>query len=135
MWRARNLFILIACLIACAVLLAAGCGPPARGHNYVVRAQVVELPGPGNGNLLTLHHEAIDDFVTHDGKTEGMDSMTMPFLVAGNVSLRDIRPGDKIEVILHVDWQADHRQVQITGLRKLGDVRLDFRPARPPGKP
>jgi Cu/Ag efflux protein CusF len=136
MRRAWGLFILLACTAA----VLAGCQRPASGHNYVVRAQhnyvvraqVVELPNPGNGNLLHLHHEPIDNFVTRDGQTEGMDSMTMPFLVAPNVSLRDIHPGDKIEVILHVDWKAE-RSVQITGLRKLDPgLRLDFRAARPP---
>lgn len=120
---------------ALAVLLAAGCARKERGHNYIVRAQVVELPGPANGNLLQLHHEPVDDFVTRDGKVEGMDSMTMPFLVAKHVPLREIHPGDKVEVILHVDWQAD-RAVEITGLRKLApDQKLDFRAAHPPGKP
>ena len=120
---------------ALAVLLAAGCVRKERGHNYVVRGQVVELPSPANGNLLQLHHEAVDDFVTHDGKVEGMDSMTMPFLVAKNVPLTQIRPGDKVEVLLHVDWQAD-RAVEIIGLRKHSpDLHLEFRAARPPGKP
>ena len=65
-----------------------------------------------------------------------MDSMAMPFLVADNVPLTEIRPNDKVEVILHVDWQAADRAVEITGLRKLSpDLRLDFRAARPPGKP
>lgn len=119
-------------LLACAAAVLAGCGRPASGRNYVVRAQVVDLPSPGNGNLLQLHHEPIDNFVTRDGQTEGMDSMTMPFLVARNVSLHDIHPGDKIEVILHVDWKAE-RSVQITGLRKMDPgLRLDFRAARPP---
>ncbi len=118
-----------------AILLAAGCVRKERGHNYVVRGQVVDLPSPGNGNLLQLHHEAVDDFVTREGKAEGMDSMTMPFLVAKTVSLRDIQAGDKIEVILHVDWKAD-RAVEITGLRKLAPGQtLDFRAAQPPGKP
>jgi hypothetical protein len=118
-----------------AILLAAGCVRKERGHNYVVRGQVVDLPSPGNGNLLQLHHEPVDNFVTREGKAEGMDSMTMPFLVAKTVSLRDIHAGDKIEVILHVDWRAD-RAVEITGLRKLAPGQtLDFRAARPPGKP
>jgi hypothetical protein len=118
-----------------AILLTAGCGRKERGHNYVVRGQVVELPSPANGNLLLLHHEAVDDYVTRDGKVEGMDSMTMPFLIAKTVPLREIQAGDKIEVILHVDWQAD-RAVEITGLRKLPpDMKLDFRRARPPRKP
>ena len=122
-------------LVCLAFLVTAGCVRRERGHNYVVRGQVVELPSPANGNLLLLHHEAVDDFVTRDGKMEGMDSMTMPFLVAGTVPLREIRAGDKVEVILHVDWQAD-RAVEITGLRKLSpDLRLEFRAAHPPGKP
>jgi len=121
-------------LAVLAVLLAGGCRPP-RGRNYVVRAQVVEMPGAANGQTFTLHHEAVDDFVTHDGKVEGMDSMTMPFLVARTVPLAEIHPGDKIEVILHVDWQSD-RAVEITGLRKLAPTQnLDFRLARPPRKP
>ena len=130
MRRAWGLFV----LLACAAAVLAGCGRSASGRNYVVRAQVTELPSPGNGNLLQLHHEPIDNFVTRDGQTEGMDSMTMPFLIADNIALRDIQPGDKIEVILHVDWKAE-RSVQITGLRKLDPgLRLDFRAARPPGK-
>jgi hypothetical protein len=121
-------------LVGLLMLLAGACRPP-RGHSYVVRAQVVEMPGAANGQTFVLHHEAVDDFVTRDGKVEGMDSMTMPFLVARTVPLSEIRPGDKIEVILHVDWQAD-RAVEITGLRKLSpDLRLDFRAARPPKSP
>ena len=122
-------------LICLAVLLAAGCGRP-RGQNYTVRAEVVELPSAANGNLFVLHHEAIDGFVTRDGKAEGMDSMTMPFLVAKKVPLTDIQPGDKVEVLLHVDWQAAERAVEIIGLRKHSpNLRLEFRAARPPGKP
>jgi len=122
-------------LICLAALLAAGCGRP-RGQSYTVRAEVVELPNDANGHLFVLHHEAVDGFVTRDGKVEGMDSMTMPFLVARNVPLSEIRAGDKVEVLLHVDWQAAERAVEITGLRKLSpDMHLDFRAARPPGKP
>jgi hypothetical protein len=121
-------------LVCLAVLLAAGCGRQ-RGQNYTVRAEVVELPSAANGNLFVLHHEAIDGFVTRDGKAEGMDSMTMPFLVAKNVPLTEIQPGDKVEVLLHVDWQAD-RAVEIIGLRKHSpNLHLEFRAARPPGKP
>jgi len=121
-------------LVCLAVLLAAGCRPQ-RGRNYSVRAEVVELPSNANGHLFVLHHEAVDNFVTRDGKAEGMDSMTMPFLVGKNIPLTEIRPNDKVEVLLHVDWQAD-RAVEITGLRKLSpDLHLDFRAAKPPAKP
>jgi Cu/Ag efflux protein CusF len=127
----KSSLVLVVCL---AVLLAAGCRPQ-RGRNYTVRAEVVELPSDANGHLFVLHHEAIDGFVSRDGKAEGMDSMTMPFLVAKNVPLTQIRPGDKVEVLVHVDWQAD-RAVEIIGLRKHSpDLHLEFRAARPPGKP
>ncbi len=126
--------LVLAALGGLAVLAAGGCRPP-RGHSYVVRAQVVEMPGPANGRTFVLHHEAVDGFVARDGKVEGMDAMTMPFLVGRTVPLSQIKPGDKIEVILHVDWPSD-RPVEITGLRKLPpDLKLDFRAARPPRKP
>jgi len=46
-----------------------------------------------------------------------------------------LRAGDKVEVILHLDWKSD-RPVEITGLRKLAPgLKLDFRAARPPARP
>jgi hypothetical protein len=122
----KQKLVLMALLVLAA--LAMGCNRP-QGRNYVVRGQVVALPNPGNGNLLQLHHEPIPGFVTRDGKAEGMDSMTMPFLVAPSVTFQDIHPGDVIEVILHVDWTAD-RAVEVTGLRKLApETKLDFGPS------
>ena len=121
--------------LACAVLfLAAGCG--ARGRDYKVRALVVQAPDaahPAGG--LYLYHEAIDGWVGRDGKRDGMDPMAMPFPVARGVPLTGLAANDKVEVTLHVDWQAD-RAVEITRLRKLPrDTRLDFRAARPSPKP
>ena len=121
--------------LACAVLLlAAGCG--ARGRDYTVRALVVQPPDPANpAGGLYLYHEAIDDWLGRDGKRDGMDPMAMPFPVAKGVSLSGIAANDKVEVTLHVDWQAD-RALEITRLRKLPrDTRLDFRAARPSPKP
>ncbi|MBW8878078.1 MAG: copper-binding protein [Acidobacteria bacterium] len=121
--------------LACAVLLlAAGCG--ARGRDYTVRALVVQAPDPANpAGGLYLYHEAIDDWMGRDGKRDGMDPMAMPFPVAKGIPLTGIAANDKVEVTLHVDWQAD-RAVEITQLRKLPrDTRLDFRAARPSPKP
>ena len=120
---------------ACAVLLlAAGCG--ARGRDYVVRALVVQAPDPANpAGGLYLYHEAIDGWTGRDGKRDGMDPMAMPFPVARGVPLTGIAANDKVEVTLHVDWQAD-RAVEITRLRKLPrDTRLVFRAAQPSPKP
>ena len=121
---------------ALAVLLAAGCVRKERGHNYVVRGQVVELPSPANGNLLHLHHEAIDDCVTRDGKVDGMDSMTMPFLVAESVPLAG-HPGRRQD-----RGHPARRLAAPTGRSRSPacassppDSTLDFRAAQPPGKP
>lgn len=116
------------------LLLAAGCG--AKGRDYTVRALVVQAPdatnpGANSAGGLYLYHEAIDDWVGRDGKRDGMDTMAMPFPVAGGVPLAGVTANDKVEVTLHVDWTAD-RAIEITRLRKLpADTRLVFRSARP----
>ena len=127
---------------ACAatLLLAAGCGGgtggKSGGRDYTLRAQVAQAPDPANPAAgLYLYHEAIDDWVSRDGKVEGMDPMTMPFPVAPDISLAGIAAGDKVEVTLHADWNAE-TALQITRLRELpADTRLDFRAARPSKKP
>jgi hypothetical protein len=135
MQKLQGPFILICCFVCGLSLLTAGCQRPQRGHNYVVRAQVEQTPDAAGGHTLFLHHEAIDDWVSRDGKRDGMDSMAMPFPVAKTVPISELRAGDKVEVILHLDWQSD-RPVEITGLRKLAPgLRLDFRAARPPARP
>lgn len=125
--------------LACAGLLmplifAAGCGPKqgAGGRDYTVRAQVVQPP---DANGLYIYHEAIDDWVSRDGKVEGMDTMAMPFPVAKGVPLEGIQANDKVEVTLHVDYDAE-RPFEITEVRELpADTRLEFRAARPPKNP
>jgi hypothetical protein len=118
-----------------AMTLAGGCRGPVRGHNYVVRAELAQPPGSTGPHTLFLHHEAIDDWVSRDGKADGMDSMAMPFPVAANVPISALKADDKVEVILHVDWDAD-RPVEITGLRMLDPgLRLQFRAAHPPVSP
>jgi hypothetical protein len=135
--RASPLAIIVLGLVlALGVLGSGGCRGPARGHNYVVRAELAQPPGSTGPHTLFLHHEAIDDWVSRDGKADGMDSMAMPFPVADNVPISALKADDKVEVILHVDWDAD-RPVEITGLRMLDPgLRMEFRAARPPaGKP
>ena len=122
--------------LACAVILtmAAGCGQkPTEGRDYTLRAQVVQPPDPATG--LYIYHEAVDDWVSRDGKMDGMDPMAMPFPVAKGVPLEGIQANDKVEVKLHVDWNAD-RPVEITQVRELPpDTQLVFRAAKPPQNP
>ncbi len=117
------------------VITALGCGPKTEtgARDYTVRAQVVQPPDAATG--LYIYHEAIDDWVGRSGKVEGMDTMAMPFPVAQGVPLQGIQANDKIEVKLHVSWEAD-RPVEITEVRKLPpDTKLEFRAARPPKNP
>ncbi len=113
------------------LLLAAGCGEkPTAGRDYTVRAQVVQPPDAATG--LYIYHEAIDDWVSRDGKMDGMDPMAMPFPVAQGVPLAGIQANDKVEVTLHVDWEAE-APVEITRVRELPpDTKLTFRAAKPP---
>lgn len=124
--------ILIALVTA---ISAIGCGPKAEpgGHDYTLRAQVVQPPSDATG--LYLYHEAIDDWVGRSGKVEGMDTMAMPFPVAKGVPLEGIQANDKVEVKLHVDWESE-RPVEIREVRELPpDTKLDFRAAKPPKNP
>lgn len=104
-----------------ALLLSTACSSPqepapSAGSRHSVRASVVALPGADN--MLHLHHEAIDDFPGQDGKPMGMDSMTMPFPVAKDLSLAGIAVGDRVEVILLVDWKAA-ASVQVVEVKEL----------------
>jgi len=78
---------------------------------YTVRAEVVSLPTePGGG--LTLRHESVPDFTDVTGAVVGMDSMVMPFPVARGVSLENLSPGAKVEVVFSVDWAQGLYQIE-----------------------
>lgn len=111
-----------------------GCGegearndiPP---KSYTVRGMVRELPGPNR--QISVHHEAIDDFVSLEGEVVGMSSMTMPFPLAQSVDVEGLAIGDPVEMTLTLDWDGDP-PVQITKLRELpAGTELEFREARP----
>ena len=123
----RTLFLL-------AVLSLAGCSEGKEsGRTYTVRGQVTQLPDSSNpGTGLYLNHEAIDDFVSRDGETVGMDPMTMSFLVDEEVSLEGIGVGDVVEFKLHVDW-AETGIAEIVEIRELPPgTKLVYRAAKPP---
>ena len=64
---------------------------------HTVRAQVVQPPGAASD--LYIYHEAIDDWVSRDGKMEGMDAMAMSYPVARGVPLAGIQANDIIEEV------------------------------------
>jgi hypothetical protein len=111
---------------------AAPAAPTDTADVYEVRGQLVELPDPEDPlSSFIVHHEAIDDFRNMEGEIQGMDSMTMPFPLADDVSLEGVSVGDRVVMDLVVDWEADP-VIQVTRVEKLdADTELDFRGARP----
>lgn len=98
-----------AVLGAAAIGGAAACGGHERlapaDATYSTRGQVVEVPRDKNGEL-SVHHEAVADFRDREGKPSHMDSMSMPFAVAPEVSLAGIAPGDKVAMTFEVRWDS-----------------------------
>ena len=93
---------------------------------YRVRGVVLEV----SEDALTLHHEAIDDFVGESGKVTGMDAMVMRFRLAPQLHAVRVGEGDKVE-IRFVARNVKPRFV-IQSLRVLpNEAALHFRAAAP----
>ncbi len=95
-------------------------------RRYTARAEVVLLPAPGRAPAqLTVRHEAIPGFVDRSGAVVGMPAMVMAFDLAPTASAEGLRAGDKVEVVLAVDWARPLLQVE--EVRKLPpETVLDF---------
>lgn len=100
-------------------------------RRYTVRGEIVSLPGAAGPRQLSLRHEAIDDFADASGKVVGMGSMVMPFDLAPEVALGELRAGDKVEVRIAVGWSPPLLRIEQIS-RLPGDTALEFRAARPP---
>ena len=121
-------------LLPVLLLAFAGCGREAGGNAkvYTIRGQVEKLPEGEGTPMLSLRHEAIDDYTSRDGRVMGMDAMSMPFVVGDEASTEGIAVGDVIEFKLRVDWEAEE-PIEITEIRELPPgTRLTFREAAPP---
>lgn len=94
---------------------------------YSVRGRVLEV----SEDALTLHHEAVDDFVGASGKVTGMDAMVMRFHLARRLRDVDLAEGAKVEI--RFEARNTKPKFVITSLRGLPpDTELQFRAARPP---
>jgi hypothetical protein len=122
-----------------AMLLTTACpsspppeGPAPAARRYTVRGEVVRLPEHGVPlRELVLRHEAIPDFMGQDGRVVGMESMVMPLEVAPALPLDGVRPGDKVEVVLKVDWaRPSYRVEQVRLLPASTVLDLGRAPAR-----
>lgn len=94
---------------------------------YETRGEIAVTPAPGSRSLL-IRHESIPEFVSREGESVGMDSMTMPFSVARSLSVDDLEEGDRVDFEFEIRWDGDPI-LRITRLDKLpGDAELDFSP-------
>lgn len=102
-----------------------------RIHTYEIRGEIVELPDPADPlSGFYVRHEAIDEWVGMDGEVDLMDSMTMPFPLADDLSLEGIEAGDKVLFTLRVAYDDDPT-FQVTHIEKLpDDTVLELRSAR-----
>ncbi len=129
-----------ALLLSVALAAGAACrgdaGKPApspEARRYTVRGEVVRIAREGKAPQLSLRHEAIPDFADQTGRVVGMRPMVMPFDVAPDVRLDDVRPGDKVEARIAVGWSPPAMRVE--QLRKLPpDTALTFDDGRAPGR-
>ncbi|MBX3390889.1 MAG: copper-binding protein [Phycisphaeraceae bacterium] len=102
---------------------------------YTVRAEIETLPGI-ESSVMRLHHERIPTFANKDGKVgtdsrgkPGMKPMTMSFAKGAGVSYEGLKVGDKVEVIVEVEWTAalPEDRLVITKLTRLApETKLDF---------
>ena len=100
-------------LVGCRGGIAGPDAGPSPAHRYAVRAEVVQLPIPGRSPAqLTVRHEAIPAFEDRSGAAVGMPAMVMAFDLAPGVSAEGLRPGDKVELLLAVDWSRPLLRVE-----------------------
>jgi hypothetical protein len=107
---------------------------PPPDQTYTLRADVTALPNPPK-QALRLHHEAIPNFVGHDGKVEAMDEMEMEFpFLSPAAKLDGIAVNDMVEAVMEIRWKAE-QVFLLTSIRKLpADTKLnlgDLGPADP----
>jgi Cu/Ag efflux protein CusF len=107
-----------------------------RVDQYVVRGEVVRLPDPSNPAAeFMVRHEAIPHYRS-SGSKQGMNTMTMPFPVAAELSLEGIAIGDKVELTFEVRFDTEKDSpvsYEATEVVKLpAETELDFSPLPKP---
>lgn len=116
--------------LAMAAILMVGCNnespsdAPTGGDAYEARGIIRQLPGETAEPTmpayeLRIEHEAIPEFVGETGEVVGMDSMTMPFRLAEDVSVEGLSVGDKVRFTFMWDWEELNNTV--TQIEKLPD--------------
>jgi Cu/Ag efflux protein CusF len=112
---------------------AADTPAPAPEERYIVRGEITAIDDEPGSSRLFLHHEAIPDFRS-GGEVVGMDSMTMGFVVAPDVSRSGLAVGDKVEF----EWVLgpDEPAGSIVRIDRLDpETELDFGDSAMPDAP
>lgn len=73
-------------------------------YRYVVRGVISKLPTTETSKSLFIKHEPIPEYVDERGIKVGMASMNMSFTLGENVSIKDFKPGDRVEFTLESWW-------------------------------
>ncbi len=98
-------------------------------REYTVRGVVRQVAA--DGGEITIHHEAVPEFVGISGETEAMDSMSMPFPVVEKLLLEGIAAGDKVSFRFRIDWDGKV-PLSVVALEKLpAETELDFEKGSP----
>lgn len=100
--------------------------------HYEVRGIVVQLPSAESPLAeFQVRHEAMPNFRGENNEI-GMDTMTMPFPLAGGLTLEGLAVGDKINLAFEVDFDTATGKLKAyraTGFTKLPpETELDFSP-------
>lgn len=90
--------------VLCGAALTLSCVVDAfadQSYRYTVVGTVKALPGGARAaNELLVKHEEIPNYRDSSGKVVGMMAMTMPFYISSEVSISDVKVGDRIEMVV-----------------------------------
>jgi Cu/Ag efflux protein CusF len=126
-------------LLAVALVALGACGggtppPPPGNADYEARGEIAKLPDATSPQIW-IRHEAIADFRNEQGEVVGMESMTMPFSVAPDLSLEGFAPGDRIGFRLEMRW-GDRAAASVARIEKLPEgTRLAWESEAAPAWP
>lgn len=83
------------------------------------RGEVKHIAVGPKATVLTIHHEAIPDWLDRSGKKMSMMSMSMEFRAGPSLDVGGVAAGDKVEFGIAVYYGADDPRMEITSIKKL----------------
>ena len=92
------------------------------GKSYTVNGIVKRLPTGKTSREIYIHHQDIPDFVSSDGKSVGMQSMTMGFAIPDGLDIIGIALESPVEFTFETDWDK-RPALRITKIKKTANVK------------